>query len=273
MANRRDGGRRDESEFWPWTPEWKADTDLSVVDRMHRILETYSFASNLSSTVAGDDVMHVRLRFGNLAGRALVVDWHRIHFGSPRRTDMPSWEIATEYQRLELANRLQAVRACHGGRATASSGGWDEPDLRGQGIEQARRARGGARHRGRRLPRGLRDRRDARFRNAKAHATRNSLRAVASIEAPSSDCEVVGYVRDGAHSLASHERYGKAASQQRRSAAAGPCRPRSESGRPRSRRRWRCECRRTRARMARSARRQSERCRVRDGAPCRPRHR
>ena|SRR2546428_7021304 len=98
---------RDESEWWPRTEDWRPDTSVSVSDTLHRFLETYLFAANLTATAAGDEVMHLEITLGNLQTRELIVDPRRTVFAEPRTTNMQKYVVERKYSRAELGSRAR----------------------------------------------------------------------------------------------------------------------------------------------------------------------
>ena len=68
---------RDQSTFWPPSTNWKPKTSLGIVEAIITFSEIFEFSSRLSLSEAGDDLMHIEITVGNLAGRRLYCDSSR----------------------------------------------------------------------------------------------------------------------------------------------------------------------------------------------------
>jgi hypothetical protein len=71
---------RDQSGFFPAGANWQRGDTLSIEEALFTLAEIFEFAARLSNADAGDELMHVKIVFGGLRGRGLVV-------GDPRRMD------------------------------------------------------------------------------------------------------------------------------------------------------------------------------------------
>lgn len=75
---------RDNSGLWP--PEnsgWTWGRDFHIENAVYRLTEVLEFASRLSETPAGDEVMEVQVKCVGLKGRALQVGPNRMPFFPP----------------------------------------------------------------------------------------------------------------------------------------------------------------------------------------------
>src|SRR6202521_1656318 len=75
---------RDVSGFWPKDEYWRAGSELGIERTIFRVTEIFDFASRLSQTPAGDEVMHIEVKLVGLSGRRLAVGPNRMPFLSKK---------------------------------------------------------------------------------------------------------------------------------------------------------------------------------------------
>jgi hypothetical protein len=65
---------RDESGWWPATPDWKPGSFIGVISIAQFVLEALEFCRRLTDVVAVDDAVHIELTLVNIEGRKLFPD-------------------------------------------------------------------------------------------------------------------------------------------------------------------------------------------------------
>jgi hypothetical protein len=94
---------RDQSTLSPPPRNWGNETRLGVGDTAVTLLEVFEFATRLTSSAAGGDVMHVEVGLFGLQNRLLWLDAvNRVPFSLQYRSSISEWSQTLQLTSVEL---------------------------------------------------------------------------------------------------------------------------------------------------------------------------
>ena len=119
---------REESSIWPADQLSKPMTLIGVGDTIFAFAEVMDFASQIALTDAGDEVMHIDIKVGNIEGRALYVDSHRgrMPFTNLYQTKMHEYTYSKDITRADLISNHKSY-AIDASQQLFKRFGWNAP--------------------------------------------------------------------------------------------------------------------------------------------------
>ena len=122
---------RDESSLWPADDSWEPGALLGVGDTISTFSEITEFASRLSLSEAGDELMDLRINIGGLNGRTLYIDSHssRWPFDNTYTASIEMFPIKASLGKDELVARSSEIATRYAGELFKRFGWNTTPEL------------------------------------------------------------------------------------------------------------------------------------------------